>query len=176
MPPTYRVVDDPGTQKDMSYGHVRAHSRARTLACTYAFTHTHTHTQTHTHTHARTHARTHTHTHTLKCIYSSSSFGFSHQGSPQRIFHLHLFLYYYVSSSVTSASAMYSFIVSILAFPVSSVLATPSSASFSQYTHHSSSIHDQTTSVLHIVFLDNPPHLCCPSDVLIPDIVHSCHS
>ena len=25
-------------------------------------------------------------------------------------------------------------------------------------------------------FLSKPSHLCCPSDVLIPDLVHSCHS
>ena len=43
---------------------------------------------------------------------SSSSFGFSHQVSPQRIFHLHLFLSS-VSSSVTSTSAMSSFNTSI---------------------------------------------------------------
>ena len=42
----------------------------------------------------------------------SSSFGFSHQGSPQRIFFLQLFLST-VSSSVTSTSAMSSFTTSI---------------------------------------------------------------
>ena len=48
-----------------------------------------------------------------KWIYSSSSsFGFSHQGSPQRIFLLQLFLST-VSSSVTSTSAMSSFTTSI---------------------------------------------------------------
>ena len=25
-------------------------------------------------------------------------------------------------------------------------------------------------------FLSKPSHLCCPSDILIPDLVHSCHS
>ena len=43
---------------------------------------------------------------------SSSSFGFSHQGSPQRIFYLQLFLSS-VSSSVTSTSAMSSFTTSV---------------------------------------------------------------
>ena len=43
---------------------------------------------------------------------TSSSFGFSHQGSPQRIFLLQLFLST-VSSSVTSTSAMSSFTTSI---------------------------------------------------------------
>ena len=43
---------------------------------------------------------------------SSSSFGFSHQGSPQRIFHLQLFLSS-VSSSDTSTSALSSFTTSI---------------------------------------------------------------
>ena len=45
-------------------------------------------------------------------ISSYSSFGFSHQGSPQRIFLLQLFLSS-VSSSVTSTSAMSSFTTSI---------------------------------------------------------------
>ena len=44
----------------------------------------------------------------LETITSSSSFGLSHQGSPQRIFLLQLFLST-VSSSVTSTSAMSSF-------------------------------------------------------------------
>ena len=75
---------------------------------------------------------------------SSSFFGCSHQGSPQRIFLLQLFLST-ASSSVTSTSAMSYFTTSInlfLAFPVSSFLAIPSSASFSQYTHHLSSVGD----------------------------------
>ena len=111
----------------------------------------------------------------LQNLSPSSSFGFSHQGSPQRIFHLQLLLSS-ISSSVTSTSAMSSFTTSFLAFPVSSFLATPSSASFSQYTHHLSSVHVHTTSVSPLVFLSKPSHLCCPSDVLIPDFVHSCHS
>ena len=60
---------------------------------------------------------------------SSSSFGFSHQESPQRIFLLQLFLSS-VSSSVTSTSAMSSFTTSItsflafprLIFPVTSII------------------------------------------------------
>ena len=49
----------------------------------------------------------------LRCIFLlSSSFGFSHQGSPQRIFLLQLFLST-VSSCVTSTSAMSSFTTSI---------------------------------------------------------------
>ena len=40
----------------------------------------------------------------------------------------------------------------ILGLPVSSFQAIPSSASFSQYTHHLSSVHVQTTSVLPHVF------------------------
>ena len=61
--------------------------------------------------------------------------GFSDQGSPQRIFHLQLFLSS-VCSCVTSTSAMSSFIITSInvlfkAFPVSSFLATTSSASFS---------------------------------------------
>ena len=47
-----------------------------------------------------------------KSVWSSSSFGFSHQGSPQRIFFLQ-FLLSTVSSSVTSTSAMSSFTTSI---------------------------------------------------------------
>ena len=47
-----------------------------------------------------------------KTILPSSSFGFSHQGSPQRIFFLQ-FLLSTVSSSVTSTSAMSSFTTSI---------------------------------------------------------------
>ena len=87
---------------------------------------------------------------------TSSSFGFSHQGSPQRICHLQLFLSS-VSSSVTSISAMSSFttsITSFLAFPVSSFLATPSSSSSCVS-----------------CFLSKPSHLHCPYDVLIPDLV-----
>ena len=40
----------------------------------------------------------------------------------------------------------------LFAFPVSSSLATPSSSSFSQYTHHLSSVHVHTTSVSPLVF------------------------
>ena len=70
-----------------------------------------------------------------------------------------------------------SFTTSInLLFVVSSFLATPSSASFSQYTHHPSSVGVHTISVLPLVFLSKPSHLCCPSDILIPDLVRSCHS
>ena len=53
--------------------------------------------------------------------------------------------------------------------PVSSFLATPSSASFSKYTHHLSSVYVHTPPGL-------SPNLPTSSDVLIPDIVHSCHS
>ena len=83
--------------------------------------------------------------------YSSSSFGFSHQGSPQLIIRRQLFLSS-VFSSVTSTSAVSSFTTSInlfLAFHVSSFLATPS---FSQYTHHVSSVRVYTNSVLPLVF------------------------
>ena len=70
---------------------------------------------------------------------------FSHQGSPQRIFNLQLLLSS-ASSSFTSIRCPLS-PTSSLAFPASSFLATPSSASFSQYTHHLSSVHVHTTSV-----------------------------
>ena len=85
---------------------------------------------------------------------SSSPFGFSHQGSPQRIFRLQLILSS-VSSSVTSTYVMSSFTTSInllFAFPVSSFLATTYSASFSQYTHHLSPVDVHTTSILPLVF------------------------
>ena len=63
------------------------------------------------------------------CLNSSSSFGFAHQGSPQRIFLLRMFLST-VSSSVTSTSAMSSFTTSInllfgiprFLFPCNSIL------------------------------------------------------
>ena len=45
---------------------------------------------------------------------------------------------------------------SFLAFSVSSFMATPSSASFSQYTHHISSVHVHTTSVSPLVFSLQP--------------------
>ena len=96
---------------------------------------------------------------------SSSFFGFSHQGSRQRILHLQLFLSS-VSSSVIPTSAMSSFTTStnlLFAFPGSTFLATPFSASFSQYrpTHHLSSVHVHTTSVLPLVsaFQTIPPLL-----------------
>ena len=85
---------------------------------------------------------------------SSSYFGFSHQGSPQRIFLLR-FCLPSVSSYVTSTSAMSSFTTSInlfLAFPVFYFLATPSSASVSQYTHHLSSVDVHITPVLPLGF------------------------
>ena len=67
----------------------------------------------------------------LSASLSSSFFGFSHQGSPQRIFHFQLFLSS-VSSSVTSTSAMSSFATSInllfglprFPFPGNSILST----------------------------------------------------
>ena len=93
---------------------------------------------------------------------SSSSFGFSHQGSPQRIFFLQ-FLLSNVSSSVTSTSAMSSFTTSInLLFGLPRFLFPPKVSIPSQ-------------SCLSC-FLSKLSHLCCPSDVLIPDLVHSCHS
>ena len=101
----------------------------------------------------------------------SSSFGFSHQGSQQQIFLPQLFLSS-VSSSVTSTSAMSSFTTSInllfglprFLFPGNSIL-----------------------SILLLIypssFLRTYPNTSCvslqtfpPSDVLIPDLVHSCHS
>ena len=79
---------------------------------------------------------------------------FSHQGSPHQIFHIQLLLSS-VSSSVTSTSAMSSFTTSInllFGLPRFLLLATPSSASISQDTHHLSSIHVHTTSVSPLVF------------------------
>ena len=64
--------------------------------------------------------------------YFISSFGFSLQGSPQRIFHLHLVLYS-ASSSVTSDTAMSS-LTALYTFPVSSFLTVPSPGPFSQCT------------------------------------------
>ena len=107
---------------------------------------------------------------------SSSSFGFSHQGSPQRIFLLQLFLST-VSSSVTSTSAMSSFTTSInllfgiphFLFPGNSILSIllpidPSSF-LRRWPYH--------LSLASRVFSPNFP--TC-ADVLIPDLVHSCHS
>ena len=53
-----------------------------------------------------------------KVGHSLSSFGFSLQGSPQRLFHLHLFLYS-VFTSVTPATAMSSLTASIQYYLVS---------------------------------------------------------
>ena len=78
------------------------------------------------------------------------------------------------SSSVTSTTAMSS--VSFSAFPVSSFLAAPSPAYFSQYTNHLSSVHILYHISLASCFLSKPSHMRCPSDVLMSDIVHSCHS
>ena len=111
---------------------------------------------------------------------TSSSFGFSHQGSPQRIFFLQ-FLLSTVSSSVTSTSAMSSFTTSInllfglprFLFPGNSILSIllpiyPSS--FLRRCPYNLSLASR-------VFSPNfPTGLCCPSDALIPDLVHSCHS
>ena len=86
-----------------------------------------------------------------------------------------------VSSSVTSTSAMSSFTTSInllfglprFLFPGNSVLGIllPKSIPiiFPQYM----AIPPQSRLSC---FLSKPSHLCCPSDVLIPDFVHSCHS
>ena len=110
---------------------------------------------------------------------SSSFFGFSHQGSPQRLFHLQLFLSS-VSSFVTLTTALSSFTRSInLLFGLHRFFFSwhlSSSASFSRYTNRLSSVHVHTTSVLPLVFLSKPSHLRCPSNVLIPDLVNSCHS
>ena len=112
-----------------------------------------------------------------ECLATSYYFGFSHQESPQQIFHIQLFLST-VSSSVTSTSAMSSFTTSInplLSFPVSSFLATPSSVSFSQYTHHLSSTDVQTNSVLPLVFSLQTRAIPLMYSFLILQ-VHSCHS
>ena len=63
----------------------------------------------------------------------------------------------------------------LLAFPVSSFLAAPSSASFSQYTHNLSSVSPNHLSCASRVY-SKMYHLRCPSDVLIRDIVRCCHS
>ena len=84
----------------------------------------------------------------------SSSVGSSTQRSTQRIFHFHS-VFSSASSTVTSATAMSSLTSSInfhLGLPVSSFLAVPSSASFSQYIHHRSSVHIRTTLVLTLAF------------------------
>ena len=69
---------------------------------------------------------------------SSSSFGFSRQELPQRIFHLHSVL---SSESTSSLTVSIYFLIMPTTLPLSS-------ASFSQYTHHLSSVHVQTTSSL----------------------------
>ena len=61
----------------------------------------------------------------------------------------------YWKKKKTSTSSMSSFTTSIhllFGLPLSSFLATPSSASFSQYTHHHSSVHVHTSSVLPLAF------------------------
>ena len=111
-------------------------------------------------------------------MYTSSSFGFFHQGSPQWIFHFQLFLSS-ASSSVTSTTAMSSLTTSInllfglprFLFPGNSILSIllpiyPSSF-LRTCPYHLSCLS---------CFLSKPSHLCRPSDVLVPDLVHSCHS
>ena len=89
----------------------------------------------------------------------SSSVGFSRQvSSTQRIVHRHSFICSDVCS-VTLATAMSSPphpYASLYSFPVSYFLAAPFSASFSQYVLHLSSVHDQTISVLPLVFSLQP--------------------
>ena len=111
-------------------------------------------------------------------ILISSYFGFSRHGSPQRIFHLQLFLPS-ASSSVTSTTAMSSFTTSInlllelprFLFPYSSILGI----FLPIYPSYLFSLRVQTTSVSPLcVFSPNRP--ICTVPILILDIVHSCHS
>ena len=91
--------------------------------------------------------------------------------SPQQIFHLHLVLYS-ASSSVTSTTAMSSLTTMHKSHfrpsSFSSFLASRSSASFSQYTHHLSSIHAKPPRSCLSIVLTKPSQFCCPSDVLSP--------
>ena len=112
---------------------------------------------------------------------SYSYFGFSRQWLRQRSFHHHPVLSS-ASSSVISATAMSSLAATCIdllsgipsfLFPGSSILSILLSLCPSSFLRTCMSNRPQSCLSC---FLSKPPHMRFPSDALIPDIAHSCHS
>ena len=109
---------------------------------------------------------------------SSSCFVFSHQGSPQRIFHYYLSIFCILLRHFNLSHVLFHHIHKPPFWP------SPFPLSWQLHPQHLSphipiifppymTIPPQSCLSC---FLSKPSHLCCPSDVLIPDLVHSCHS